>query len=322
MKKTLVAIAVSSAALTSVSVSAAEDTVNFDVYGNIQLAYVDSDADNTGEIKDNGSTFGFQGSTAINDDLTGFFKYELEADADEKTTSGVDVNLDQAYVGLQGGFGKVQVGTFDSIYNNAIQDTYDQFEVIGVHTAQLTAEGDTIAYYSPSFSGFEFQSSIAVKDADETNGPAAEEDKGTATTIVLKYSVDALTAAIGYDDGNNTGDGKSSTTGLNVTYQVSPALSVGAQYEEVEDFSKAFGLAARFNYGAGDVYGTLQSVDLDEKSAIGEDGYTAYGLGVTYNLASNMYVYAEYGQNASFDSNDDMTADDDKTTAIGATYLF
>lgn len=123
MKKTLVAIAVSSAALTSVSAFAAEDTVNFDVYGNIQLVYADSDA-NDSEITDNGSTFGFQGSTAINDDLTGFFKYELEADADEKT-SDIAVNLDQAYVGLQGGFGKVQVGSFDSIYNNAIQDTYD-----------------------------------------------------------------------------------------------------------------------------------------------------------------------------------------------------
>ncbi|SBT16183.1 Major outer membrane protein P.IB precursor [Marinomonas gallaica] len=318
MKKTLVAIAVSSAALTSMSSFAAEDTVNFDVYGNIQLAYIDSDASNTSEIKDNGSTFGFQGSTAINDDLTGFFKYELEADADEKT-SDIDVNLDQAYVGLQGGFGKVQVGSFDTIYNNAIQDTYDQFEALGVHQGQTVKEGDTIAYFSPSFGGFEFQASAAIKDSAENNAPESED--GTAANVVLKYSVEAMTVAVGYDDGENTGDGESSTTGLNITYQVTPALSVGAQYEEVEDFSSAFGLAARFNYGSGDVYTTIQNVDLDDE-VNGISDYNVYGVGVTYNLASNMYVYAEYGQNAGFDENDAVVRDDDKTTAVGATYLF
>lgn len=318
MKKTLVAIAVSSAAVSSMTAFAAEDTTNFDVYGNIQLVYVDSDESNTSEIKDNGSTFGFQGSSAINDDLTGFFKYELEADADEKT-SGVDVNLDQAYLGMQGGFGKVQVGSFDSVYNNAIQDTYDQFEALGVHTAALTDEGDTVAYFSPSMGGFEVHASAALKDSAADNAPESED--GTAATVVLQYSMDALTIAAGYDSLDNTGNGESSTTGLNVTYQVTPALSVGAQYEEVEDFSSAFGVAARYGYGAGDVYTTIQNVDLDNE-VNGISDYNVYGVGVTYNLSSSMYVYAEYGQNASFDENDNVVRDDDKTTAVGATYLF
>ncbi|SBS24718.1 Outer membrane pore protein E precursor [Marinomonas aquimarina] len=308
MKKTLVAIAVSSAALTSASAFAADETINFDVYGNIQLVYADSDA-NDSEITDNGSTFGFQGSTAISDDLTGFFKYELEADADEKT-SGVDVNLDQAYVGLQGSFGKVQVGSFDSIYNNAIQDDYDQFEYLGVHQADLTDEGDTIAYFSPSMGGFEVQLSAQFKGKAESEVGNGTED-GTALTAVVKYSVDALTIAAGYDSlENNTArsNADSATYGLNVAYQVTPALSVAAQYEEEEDYSEAFGLAARFNYGAGDVYTTIQTVDLENG-----DDYDGYGVGATYNLASNMYVYAEFGQTG---------ASEDDVTALGATYLF
>lgn len=318
MKKTLVAIAVSSAALTSVSAFAAEDTVNFDVYGNIQLVYADSDS-NDSEITDNGSTFGFQGSTAISDDLTGFFKYELEADADEKT-SGVDVNLDQAYVGLQGGFGKVQVGSFDSIYNNAIQDTYDQFEYFGVTNAGLTDEGDTIAYFSPSMGGFEVQLSAQFKGKAEsetseipTNRVNPTTEDGTAVTAVIKYSVDALTIAAGYDSLENDFDrseADSATYGVSATFQATPALSVGAKYEEEEDQNSIIGLAARFNYGAGDVYGTYQNVDPD---AAGSDDFNEYGLGVTYNLASNMYVYAELGQ---------QNADEDDVTALGATYLF
>ena len=309
MKKTLVAIAVSSAALTSVSAFAADETVNFDVYGNIQLVYADSDA-NDSEITDNGSTFGFQGSTAISDDLTGFFKYELEADADEKT-SGVDVNLDQAYIGLQGSFGKVQVGSFDSIYNNAIQDTYDQFEYYGVTNAGLTKEGDTIAYFSPSMGGFEVQLSAQFKGKaeSETQGAGASVEDGTAVTAVVKYSVDALTIAAGYDDRENTGS-DNSTYGLSATFQATPALSVGAKWEEEEDLNTILGLAARFNYGAGDVYGTYQNVDPD---AANSDDYNEYGVGVTYNLASNMYVYGEFGQSG---------AAEDDVTAVGATYLF
>ncbi|MBM6551306.1 porin [Marinomonas ostreistagni] len=327
MKKTLVAIAVSSAAVSSMTAFAADETTNFDVYGNIQLAYVDSDDSDTAEIEDNGSTFGFQGSTAINDDLTGFFKYELEVDADDKSNNDdLSIDLDQAFVGVQGSFGKAQVGSFDTVYNNAIQDTYDQFEALGVHQAQLTGEGDTIAYYSPSFGGFEFQTSIAVRDKASDDAERTEENDGTASQVVLKYSVDALTVAVGYDDGNNTGDGESSTTGLNVTYQLTPALSIGGQYEEVEDFSSAFGLAARYNYGAGDVYSTVQMVDLDDE-VNGIDDYDVYAFGITYNLSSAMYVYGEFGQNAAFDEdsygNDTIiTRDDDKTTAVGVTYLF
>ncbi|WP_067223813.1 porin [Marinomonas gallaica] len=310
MKKTLVAIAVSSAALTSVSAFAAEDTVNFDVYGNIQLVYADSDA-NDSEITDNGSTFGFQGSTAINDDLTGFFKYELEADADEKT-SDIAVNLDQAYVGLQGGFGKVQVGSFDSIYNNAIQDTYDQFEYFGIKNAELTKEGDTIAYFSPSMGGFEVQLSAQFKGKAESEVGNGTED-GTALTAVAKYSVDALTIAAGYDSlENNTArsNADSATYGVSATFQATPALSVGAKWEEEEDQNSIIGLATRFNYGSGDVYATYQNVDPD---AAGSDDYNEYGVGATYNLASNMYVYAELGQNG---------ANEDDVTAVGATYLF
>ena len=315
MKKTLVAIAVSSAALTSVSAFAADDTVNFDVYGNIQLVYADSKDDDS-EIADNGSTFGFQGSTAIRDDLTGFFKYELELDADDKTRNGDDsfgVDLDQAYVGRQGSFGKVQVGSFDTPYNNAIQDSLDQFEYLGAHTASLTSEGDTIAFYSPNIYGFEFQTAIQVKGSNDSStdaGAVNQSDDGTASQMVLKYSVDALTVALGYDNlANVIGKEDTSTYGLNVGFQVNPALSVSFQYEDETDVAETFGLGARFNYGSGDLYGTIQTVDQEGSAT----DYDMYGIGATYNLASNMYVYAEYGQTGSTE---------DKVTAAGATYLF
>ncbi|ADZ92205.1 porin [Marinomonas mediterranea] len=312
MKKSIIALAVSGAALASASAFAA-DEVTFTPYGNIQLVYADSDA-NHSEIKDNGSTFGFKGETKVKDDLTAFFKYELEADADEKTND-IAVNLDQAYLGVKGSMGKVQVGTFDSIYNNAIQDGVDQLEYIGISGAATTAEGDTIAYFSPSMSGFEVQLSAQVKGKADDDVQAAETatvkagttEDGTALTFVAKYSVDALTVAFGYDSLDNV-NGAEETMGLSAEYKLNEALSLRAKYEENDDVDSRFGLGARYAYGTGDVYGSYQNVDPDSGNS-----YDEYAIGATYNVASTMYVYAELGQ---------VEASEDDVTALGATYVF
>ncbi|WP_137170347.1 porin [Marinomonas sp. FW-1] len=300
MKKSIIAIAVSSAAFAAVSVHAAEGST-VDVYGNIQYAYTDNDAGS--DFEDNGSTFGFKGETTINEDLTAFFKYELEANADEKNT--VSTRLDQAFVGLKGNFGKVQVGSFDSIYNNAIQDSVDQFENLGFNNNSTTTEGDTIAYFSPSFGGLEIQASAQVKGSDNAND-------GTAVTLVGKYSVDALTVALGFDSLENDQADDENTIGLNVGYQVMPALNVSAKFETTKDIEDTFGLAARYGYGAGDIYASAQVISPDSG-----DDYNEFGAGVTYSLASNVYVYGEV---ASIEAN--STADSDTQTAVGVYYGF
>ncbi|MGR0280407.1 porin [Marinomonas dokdonensis] len=292
MKKSIIALAVSSAALTSVSAMAAEGST-FDVYGNIQYAITDTEG--AGDFEDNGSTLGVQGDTKINDDLTAFFKYELEFDADEDGDDDNEAKLDQAFVGLQGNFGKVKVGSFDSIYGDAIQDSVDQFDYIGFAGSSTTEEGDTIAYFSPSFNGFEFQVSSQVNTA---------EGEGNATTAVAKYSVDALTIAAGYD---SLSDDAEETVGFSVGYQVTPALSVSAKVESNDD-QDITGLSTRYGYGAGDLYASAQVVSED-----GTDDYNEYAAGVSYSLAANMYVFGELGQTGSAE---------DTTSAVGVYYGF
>lgn len=303
MKKSLIAIAVSSVAFTATSVQAEK----FDVYGNIQLAYTIEEAasDDETEFGDNGSTFGFKGEKELKDGLVGFFKYELEAAADEKTDD-VTVNLDQAYVGVKGGFGKVQVGSFDSIYNNAIQDNLDQFEVLGIANQKLTEEGDTIAYFSPSFGGVELQLSAQTKGNQDKDGG----ESGTAITSVVKYSADNLSVAFGYDSVNNVTSGDE-VFGFDVTYAVMPSTSVSAKYETAGD-DIILGVAARSAYSAGSVYGSFATLDFDSDAT---EDYDEFGVGVTYNLDTegDVFVYAELGQTG---------ADENNTTALGATYVF
>jgi predicted porin len=314
MKKSIIAIAVSSAALASVSVYAAEGST-VDVYGNIQYAYTDADAGS--DFADNGSTIGLQGETKINDDLTAFFKYELEFDADEKDAD-VDAGLDQAFVGLKGNFGKVQVGSFDTIYNNAIQDGIDQFENLGFTNAVDTDEGDTLAYFSPSVNGFEVQAAAQVK------GDAASTVDGTSVMAVVRYSTGIVSVALGYDARENTTDAEA-TTGLAVTVMPMANLSITGKYETTGGDTATdtdgnsigndtYGLAARYGYGAGDVYASYQNVD---PALAGTSDYNEYAAGVTYNLASNVYVYGEVG---SFENATD--SDTDTQTAVGVYYGF
>ncbi|MCZ2720591.1 porin [Marinomonas sp. 15G1-11] len=309
MKRSLIAIAVSSAVFTSFA-QAADDSY-LDAYGNIQLVYHNSDlvgGSSESEITDNGSTFGFKGETKLNEGLTGFFKYELEADADEKTND-ISVNLDQAYVGAKGNFGKVQIGTFDSIYNNAIQDGLDQFEFAGIEGSATTKEGDTIAYFSPSFGGFEVQLSAQVKGDAESEVQSAQVEEGEALTAVVKYSVNALTLALGYDTLDNTPNADE-TIGLSASYQLDGAMTLLAKYEENTDVDTRMGVGASYEYGIGRLYGSFQQVDLDLSGA---NDYDEYALGATYNLGDNVYVYVEAGQ---------QTADELDFTAVGAYYGF
>ncbi|NLQ19149.1 porin [Marinomonas sp. M1K-6] len=312
MKKSIIAMAVSSAALASVSAYAAEGST-VDVYGNIQYAYADKEAG--GNFEDNGSTVGLKGDTKINDDLSAFFKYEVEFEADQKK-DGPDsgkANLDQAFVGLKGSFGKVQVGSFDNIYNNAIQDAVDQYEYLGVTNADRTSEGDTIAYFSPSINGFEVQAAVQVKgDASEGQATNANYDK-SSSMMVVKYSTGIVSAALGYDTRANTVDAEE-TTGLAVTVMPLDNLSVTAKYETTKDTQDVLGLAARYGYGVGDVYASYQNVDPD---AAGSDSFNEYAAGITYSLASNIYVFAELGE---FENAKSSTTD--TQTAVGVYYGF
>ncbi len=112
MKKSLLATAVADAMSLSSSVYSADlvnkDGTTFNVYGNLQFAYGSvqapdggGDIDSSNEFGDNGSTIGFSGEHTLNDDLTAYFKYEFEGDADEiKTGNGIDTG-NQAYFGLR-----------------------------------------------------------------------------------------------------------------------------------------------------------------------------------------------------------------------------
>ena len=326
MKKTLLATAVAGALGASAGIAQAatiynQDGTQLDLYGNIQLAYksVDNiDGNSEDELFDNGSTIGFSGQHIINPGLTGYFKAELEHDADEsKIDGGLDTG-DQAYLGLKGDFGDARVGSWDPLIDDWIQDPISNNEYFDVSDsssdlgnlygddygldATADREGDKVQYVSPSLAGLQFAVGAQYKgDAEDEfggdNQVAGYENQGSNASFFggLKYTVGAFSIAAVYDDLDNytlestTGgdDIEAKAYGLNAQYTMD-ALRISAKAENTDvDYAgengdiKRYALGARYGYGFGDVYGSYQYVDADKEVAAVANpaGYNANGGG-------------------------------------------
>ena len=205
MKKTLIASAVAAAALSTSAFAmdpASELAAKLDsmptVYGNIQLAWAHTDVDpgnsETTGLVDNGSTIGFKHSHEISPGLTGFLKAELEFDADDKAGNGGLNAFDEAYIGVKGDFGKVWVGSDDSVYEQNIDYVVNFFEYAeyNIGGSYSTGEGDLVQYVSPSMGGFSAFGAVQIN---------SNEDQGSAYPYQLgvSYAVDAVTVALAMD---------------------------------------------------------------------------------------------------------------------------
>jgi len=327
MNKTIIASAIA-ATLLSTSAFAAEMAMPT-VYGNIQLAWTHGDTDGDGGtsgLANNGSTIGFKHSAKVNDDLTAFAKIEYNVNnSDDSSNPGL--TLDEAYVGVKGNFGKVWIGSDDSVYENYI-DLGDGFEALGVTTGDNYSgfEGNQVQFVSSSMEGFQVFASVELDASSTSDTYAIDNDSDSATfgdvvlvpgaternnafQLGLAYSADNLTLAIGMDSNDSDGDDAKSTFGVSATYTMDNLKLVGAiqSRDEVSDI-----VTANAVYTAG---ANQYILSLSHTSEESDEDTTVVGLQALHNLSSNMYVYAE---TAFFNMEDAKTKD----FAVGVTYLF
>ncbi|OZG74930.1 hypothetical protein BTA51_00555 [Hahella sp. CCB-MM4] len=342
MKKTLIASAV--AAVSMASVAQAAEMANMpEFYGNIQLAYVHNSTEQgstettSNDFADNGSTIGWKHSHEISPGLTGFLKVEVDFDADDKSTSqvsnGYDVDndgnddatdtafaqLDEAYIGVKGDFGSVQIGSDDTVYE--WWDVIDISEAVGISGEFKTAavhEGDNVQYVSPTIAGGLTIGVTMALDSTETHTGA----------LGAKYKTDMFEVILGYSMGReeagvDTGDG----IGLGAKVFLGD-LTLGAQYETksadssagVDDKStdqSGYGLIAIYSLGASQLAAGYYADEDDQTNAVENSQFYLQAL---HNVSDNMYAYVEYvsGTKEQSGSQDIDTED----FAIGATYTF
>ncbi|MCH2158828.1 MAG: porin [Oleiphilaceae bacterium] len=328
MKKTLIASAVAAAALSS-NAFAMDHAEKLDlmptIYGNIQLVNNTNDDsiadDTTTTFDDNGSTLGFKHEHEIAAGITGFFKAELEFDADDKKDNSGLSGFDEAFIGVKGDFGSVQAGSDDTVAEDF--DVMDFEEYAGIGTGNLVgmSEGDNIQYRTPDMNGL---SAGLTYKADQKSTDEV------VAALSVGYAADAFSATLSYamagddfelvdGDGNATGvyaDGEDAF-GLGGTFAIED-LTLMASYED-KDKASYIAVGALYAMGAAQFAAQYGMGDNGESGAA-EQTVDEFYLQALYNISDNMYTYIEYVQSET--ETNSVTTADTSDVSIGATYYF
>jgi len=222
MMKKILAVAIASA----FAAPAFAATSNVDVYGSINLSVenVDNGVDDWNRMVTNNNSFlGFKGSEDLGGGLKAVWQIEanIELSANGVTSSantGTDGNIfgtRNTYIGLAGGFGTVLAGTHDTPYKLSTGSLDPFVGTLGDYngifgSAGATANsnlfdlrtGNTIAYVSPNFSGFDFKAAYVMGlEAVEATGS----DASSAYSLSGTYANGPLFLTAAYEKHNSVG---------------------------------------------------------------------------------------------------------------------
>lgn len=336
MKKTLIASAVAAATFSGAAL--AQEANLPTVYGNIQLTSVYSDYDGAGSefggIQDNGSTLGVKHSHEIAPGIEGFFKAELEFDADDKAGNGGLNSFDEAYIGVKGdSFGQIWVGSDDSTYESAIDEIVNYYEVATQNIGGVydTGEGDLIQYKTPSFSGLTFGAALQVNGDGDTavdaNGNEINRNKSYPYQLAAMYEMGGLELAVAMDsnDGSraystaeeDTSVNNENTYGVRASYNLDN-LRLTGQFQTRKDVGDLYGLFAGYTMGSNTFAGSWEHASPDGNA----DDQDVFTLQALHNLSDHMYVYVEGYLGQYGDDYFGADASDRSDIAVGGTYYF
>jgi predicted porin len=341
MKKTLIASAI--AAISFSGVALAQDSNMPTVYGNIQLAVsYDAVKDGPSSIDhfDNGSTLGVKHDHMIAPGITGFFKAELEFNADDKAGNGGLDSFDEAYIGVKGdSFGQIWVGSDDSTYERAVDEISNFWEVatLNLGGGYDTGEGDLVQYMTPSFGGLTLGAAVQVNGDNKSGG------KSYPYQLSAVYAVDALELAFAMDsndgasaysktfdlaDSDTQSINNENTYGVRASYNLDN-LRLTGQVQTRKDYADTYGLMGVYTLGQNQFALSYEVREKDGTFKTGEDTTNTIAIQALRNLSDNLYVYAEGyiggGDNVYEyeDSNGNDASSDERTVAaVGATYYF
>lgn len=300
MKKIL-AIAIASA----FAAPAFAATANVDVYGSINLSveHVDNGvADWNRMVTNNNSFIGFKGSEDLGAGLKAVWQIEANLElsangtADGSANTGTDGNIygtRNTYIGLAGGFGTVIAGTHDTPYklstgplDNFVGTLGDYNGVFGAAGATQgnpssmfdLRTGNTIAYISPNFGGFDVKAAYVMG----LEGPeTGVNDRSSAYSLSGTYTNGPLFATAAWEKHNSVG------TGVCITGAT--CLSEGTLDRDAWKVGVGYTIAG-FKLGA--IY---EKIDGDLTTAI---AHTSWGLNASYAMGAFNFkaAYAKAGE--------------------------
>jgi len=307
MKKSLIALAVLGAftgvaqAQSSVTLYGIVDTYVGRTKAGAPGAETSTTVLNSGGLST--SRWGVKGEEDLGGGLKAVFKLEQRVNADNGTTTADTAFDRQAYVGLAGGFGEVQIGNVWSAFDDVFyigNPLFDSF-VFAPGAANYSLGGNpvmasynyndkprnAIRYTSPSFGGFSGAVSYGLKEAGTVS----------QTDFNIAYAGGPISAALAYqvqDNANGAGSDDKFTY-ASIAYDLGVAV-IKAGYgttrnviaSKTDDYQVGvdFPLSSALTLSAG--YASSKDKDGSDVKRNG------YAFGANYKLSKRTDFYAAY----------------------------
>ena len=333
MQKKIIALAIAAA----FSAPAFADNANVTVYGKALMTMDQFSSDATGATKQvrvntNASRLGVKGSDDLGDGLKALFQYELEMDADGSgnsvaststavpagggtptitstpTASGLGKSRNSG-AGLEGGFGKVMLGIWDTPFktaHNAIElfdntTSWTSTLVIGRSAGKdyNTRQKNMLQYWSPKFAGFQV---AAMYSPDEARSATANK---AITSFSGTYDQDALYVSAAYETRNDatTATTADTATRLVAKYKLAD-FWLGGMVESMKTnlslTSAVTGqnseLVGGYKFGASSIALSFAKQG-DTSTTAAANGVTQTSLKYAYDFSKRTEMFAAYTSN-------------------------
>ena len=318
MKKSLVALA-----LFGAFAATAQAQSSVQIYGTIDAGLGKMTGETTKVTKRDNNKLGFKGTEDLGNGLKAIFQLEIRYESDTGTLESNSRPLfqGQSRVGLQGNFGTVRLGRGLTAFQEAStafepwsgMPTKAGFQTditVAAYTSDpLSATGNSqnrfsnaVFYNSPVFSGFQFNATVAAKEANGNAAvPATASNYFVPANAVPASNPYSMSATYNY--GQFAGMAAYERNGLqaklwSVAASFNPVtelkLMASYQHQDNSNFkitntdTKAWLIGANYDVGPGKI-----RAGYGQKTPDGVTKTKQASLGYDYNLSKRTYLYAD-----------------------------
>ena len=311
---------------------------NIEIYGQAKVSYdmIDTGAKTPADetlykVSTNSSRLGFKGAEDLGDGLNVVFQVELGINLDgtqttvvssvtpspvtSKTTDIDKITYRNTFAGLRHkAAGTLLFGIHDTPYKMAtgkldlFSDTMGDYNAVignvnGTTNFDLRTK-DTVAYFSPAWSGISIGLSRSMTGAESNNNGSGNSSLSSASVVYDARPVFVSAAYEIHDNGYTTWDsGAYQNTGVKIGAGLTFGdTKIGAVYEKIRDAKpesdktrNALYIAASQTFGKETIKIAYANADDGDNPAT-KTGATMMAVGIDHALSKRATVYALYAQ--------------------------
>lgn len=293
------------------------------IYGkvNVTLENYDDDDSDHWRVQSNASRLGFKGKEKINDNLSAVYKMEYQTAVDDGSDVFKQRNI---YGGLEGGFGQVIVGKFDSPLKK-IQNKVDVFSDYAVGDVKNLLGGEDrlsnlIQYTTPK--SLPVKAKLAIQPGENEDCPGDDCKDGLADGISasVAFDQDGIYAGLAHNKDIKGWDTTRLVGQFNMDmFQVGLLFQTGEE-SDGEDEEEGFILSGAVKVGPmGKVKLQYGASEYTEGGADDSTDKTQIGVGYDHKLSKQTMLLAHYIM-LEEETGDD--SDEESVFAVGMQHKF